>query len=486
MSEPAVTFNLQDNQLGIRSPGAGGVIALVGPAAGGALYTPAAYTRLQDVQGAHLRGPIVEAAAYEIEHQGRAVVLVRTAATGDAAAYGALTVTRAGSSTSVPAFDGATAADDEYEPHVEVVAGGSVGSAGITYKWSLDGGRTQSPTTALGTSTSIVFPDSGGVAIDLGGGTLEAGDVFYGVATPAWPSAAELTAGLEALRLTKLGWDFAAIEAPMGDVDVVAVDAKLSAMEAAGKLKLALGRARRPNAGESEADYRTAMETEFSNTVSYRTAICAGYCKTDSSITRRRYRRSPLTAVATRLSAVGPHIDIAELGLGALPAVRLSDANGNPDEHDESIYPGLDDLRLITLRTDDDYPGVFVTNPKLLTPPGSDFEFIQHRRIMDIACDVVRKFLKLRLSKGLTVDRNTGFILESEADDIEVNGTARLRNALTGRGWASGASIVVARDDVILSTKTLTVTQRVIPLAYPKTIAVTAGFYNPALQIVAA
>jgi hypothetical protein len=46
---------------------------------------------------------------------------------------------------------------------------------------------------------------------------------------------------------------------------------------------------------------------------------------------------------------------------------------------------------------------------------------------------------------------------------------------------ASGWSVVLSRTDNILSTGTLTGDLRVVPLAYTKTINLTAGFSNPAL-----
>jgi len=53
-----------------------------------------------------------------------------------------------------------------YEPYAVFVDGGTVGTTGVTLKWSLDGGRNQSQVTALGTSVSFTIPNSG-ITLDL-------------------------------------------------------------------------------------------------------------------------------------------------------------------------------------------------------------------------------------------------------------------------------------------------------------------------------
>lgn len=100
-----------------------------------------------------------------IEVTGRPVVVVRS----DTDTPGAVTDLDIDgmTGTAVPVIASAAAANDDYEPYIEFPAGGVVGTTGITYRHSLDGGRTLSPLASLGTATSITIPDSGGVAFDL-------------------------------------------------------------------------------------------------------------------------------------------------------------------------------------------------------------------------------------------------------------------------------------------------------------------------------
>jgi len=93
-------------------------------------------------------------------------------------------------------------------------------------------------------------------------------------------------------------------------------------------------------------------------------------------------------------------------------------------------------------------------------------------------------YLQERLAKPIRVSKKTGLILESEAVEIEKGGLARLRPILLAKPKASGVQFAVSRVDDLLATKTLTTDGGVVPLAYPEFILLSAGFFNPALQLV--
>ncbi len=74
--------------------------------------------------------------------------------------YGAINVTGV-TGTATIAFDATSIPFGTYEAQIKVMAGGTVGTTGITIQWSLDGARTWSRTTALGTATAYTIPNSG-------------------------------------------------------------------------------------------------------------------------------------------------------------------------------------------------------------------------------------------------------------------------------------------------------------------------------------
>lgn len=427
---------------------------------------------------------MVEAAAYYIEKYGRPVLLVRTGETTSGSFPAAAATVFVGTGTSVITVDNAgTEPQDDFEFHFEVVVGGTISTAGITFRWSLDGGRTQSPVTALGVATSFVFPTSGGAQIDFAAGTLVAADLatFRGDA-PLW-NTTEIGAALDALIASAASWENVHIVGVIDGTSFDVIDPKFTAARAAGKYHGWIGHTRMPDLAESEATYLTAMAAIFDSKATVHGEICSGAAKTISGVTARQYRRPTSFAVASREGFVSEEINIADVNLGTLPGISIRDANGNADEHDESLNPGLDDARFTVLRTWDGIQGVYVNRPRILSADGSDFDLFTKRRVLNLAHGALRPYFIRRLNKPIRVDADTGFILESEALEIESGAQAAMRSVLLAKPKASGIQFVLSRTDNLLSTKTLTGTARVIPLGYPEFIDLEVGFLNPALTV---
>jgi len=470
-----------DGALGILPTSAGDLQAILGDAQSGPTAAPAAFARIKDVVSTFGSGPLVEHAAYALEHYGKPLVLVRTART----TLGASTnlVTSGVTGTSVITLDATVHPVDDQEIVIKVTNGGTIGVAGITLTYSLDGGRTTSPAVALGTANTYTVPN-GGPKYNLAAGTLVTGDTWTSVShAPLW-SSADLSASIDALAASKLPWEYMTILGDATGADQDTVDAKLASMHTAGKHKWAQLHFRMPNVGESDAAYQTAFSTSFSSYTSINIERYAGAAQVLSSISFRQYRRPALHAVAPLYSAVSQEQDVAQIKYGPLPGVQIRDGNGNLLEHDEFEQPGLDDLKATTLRTWNGRDGVFVNNPRIACPVNSDFQFVQYRRVMNIARTTLQAYLELRTSKDIVVNATTGFIVESEAKDIESGANAALEAALLAKPKASAASFVLSRTDNLLSTQTLTYQERIVPLGYAKTITGDIAFNNPAIRAV--
>lgn len=109
-------------------------------------------------------GPLSRKAGYCASQTNSDCVCIRVPATSRAASKTTASVSRSGSSDFTYTLTGTPT--DGADVVIRFVVGGTTGSAGITYKVSLDGGETFDATaTALGTSTSIVVL---GVTLALG------------------------------------------------------------------------------------------------------------------------------------------------------------------------------------------------------------------------------------------------------------------------------------------------------------------------------
>lgn len=484
MTLPGVTITELDGALGVLPPSAGRLLAIIGAASSGPFETPATFARTKSVTDSFGSGPLVEAATSAIEKYQKPVVVIRTNTT-TAAAAGAVDSTGKLGTSVVTVTGGGTSAVDDLDVHFRVVNGGTVGTAGITYQTSVDGGNTWSTVKALGTANSLAVPDSG-ITLAFAAGTLLAGDVVKVRTSAAAPNAAEVTAALEALRVSMIAWELVLIASPVDANIFDAIETKIQAMHSGGKYRAWTGNARMPNAGESEAAYKTALDGIFGAKATRFGSVCAGDCDLTSSVSGRKYRR-PVSFVYGPLTAsVSEEINVADPNLGSITGVSIRDLNGNPLRHDEAVNPGLDDSRFVTLRTHDGLQGVYITRPLLLSAAGSDYQLMPHRRVLNLGNDALRIYFLRRLNSPVLVDRVTGFILEQEALEIEAGANAILRSTLLAKPKASDAYFVLSRTDNLLSTKTLTGDMRIVPLSYPEFINLNVGFVNPAMVLRAA
>lgn len=490
MSLPAVNMEELDGALGVLPPSAGNLHALVGVSSKGPLNVPATFARVKDITKTYESGPLVESACHYVDRYGKPVILVRADATipGTVSAVESFNAAGTGPATGtsvVTVSESPPAAPvDDLEIVLMIVKGGTVGTVGITYQLSVDGGRTKGAVQSLGTATAITAPGVG-VKLELAAGTLVAGESYQADATaPQWEGPG-LQAALDALAATTVAWDVVQIVGEIDPNTFDVIELKIAGMQAAGKPRAWIGNTRMPDGGESEATYLGALSTEFASKTTLFGELCAGACKLTSSVSGRKYRRPISHAVAGRQASVSEEINIAAVDTGALPGVAIRDINGNIDEHDEAINPGLDDARFTVLRTWDGYQGVYVCRPRIFSPDGSDFQLMPHRRVMNLGEIALRVYLIHRCNKPILVNRTTGFILETEALDIEAGANAVLAARLLAKPKASDAVFVLARNDNVLSTKTINGDARITPLAYPEFFNITIGYYNPALQVVA-
>ena len=483
-----VQFSESDYNLGATSPDDGQGLAIIGMCTGSlAVAKPTRVRRIADVIELATAGPLVCVAAILIEHLGMPVTLVNSGVTTNGS-YG--TITKSISGTSDVTGSSGTLPKDSFDVKVIFTVGGTVGTAGIKYTYSLDGGLTTSPEQSLGTATSITLP--GSTVFDLESTeTVVANDYFTcRTAAPKWNDS-QMTDAITALSQYQQPWEAGLILGPATATNVANIETSAASLLQMGSPKTFFTDFRRRNvSGETRTQYITAFGTEFGSTSCKFTSIGADVVKVLSSESvygsmKWRLKRQISVALALRAMQIRPGQDPAHVRLGPLPsAFQIAANDGNPDDHDEFLFPGLDALRASSLRSRLGRPGVYIKNHRIKSSPGSDFEFVQHRRCMNVAERVATNKLELCSSQDVLVNRKTGYILEAEALAIENEVNAALREALVKTGDVTSAKWKCSRTDNLLSTKTLNGDLQIVPKAYIKTINGKASFYNPALNVV--
>lgn len=403
-----------------------------------------------------------------------------------ASSAGTLVDTAGGSSviTVAAVVPGTIEPNDDYQPWLQFLTSGTIGVAGITLKWSLDNGTTKSETTTLGTDNFFIFPGSGGIKVLFAAGTISAlRTISFDAVAPQW-NTSELQLAIIAAKNSAIPWETVAIVGPLDGAAYDLIETLLP-----DKKHNWFASTRMPIGTESDATYQASLAAQWSSRrTSVYGSLCSGPCDLISAIDGRKYRRPAMFPLVAQNAKVDAQVNISQIDLGALPGCSIRDDNGNAKHHDESINPGLDDLGFHVLRTweEDIAAGVFSNRPRLFSPPGSDFNIVPKRRVMNIAHIVMRSFLAHRLNKEIQVSKKTGLILPTVRKEIENNARAALEAALlAGKVKASGVFVTVSDSDQLLKGAPLTGSYRIEPLAYPEFADFEGGFINPVSTVVA-
>ncbi len=486
MPVPNVTINKTDGALGvppITNPT--GILALIAPrslASGPASGTPALATKPTLIRATYGDGLISEIPSVVIPITKKPMlILPMTAST--APAFGAATYVGTGTlSVAVPTAAGANAVDD-FTVFVQFTLGGTTGTGPIGFQYSLDSraygdpAKVWSGVIQLGSALTYLIPGTGVTLTFITAKTAVTGDYFSLAVTGPRLSDSDVATALIALGNAKLPWEAVLIAGlDASSTTVSNLDTFLAGQELLGKYRMFIASAPlRTPLTQTEAQYLVAQTTLWGSVASARGCVSADGEHLTSPQRGFDMQRAASIPFAAWLLANDVTVDAAQVDLGNLPAVRIVDVNGNPQFHDESLYPGLDDQRLVTLRTINNKIGVFINNPKVISTPGSDYVYAQQLRTMNRACELAFGELTNQLSKGVMTDAVTGLIREDYAQAIEnaVNNPilAELGKKVTSVGF------FLNRDDVLTPpTANLTGTIKLVMPVYVKGFTVNATF----------
>ena len=516
MAKQGVTLVVQDGGLGQSPPGLGNVEAVIGICSSATLpaFTPIQTASPSTITSQAGYGPGPEMSCNIIAATGNPVVFIPV----PTATPGSNTVVAKGSSntgTSVMTLAGTP--QDSYYGEVSVAIACTVGVTAGQVNISLDAGRTTFLTVNIpanyvaGTALDVT---SGGVTTGLtvafGAGSLGLGDTYEWISTEGLWTDASVASAIAILQT----WNQSNPEdvivvggsslrsAGAGTVGVTAGD--VSAFD--GYMTSLFNKARYNRllcsvgdalwggvSSESESQWMNSIVTAHANDSSLRVGVTAGHYNCISAISQTQFRRPLLWFAAARDSAVAIQVDLGRVKDGALADLVLPTT---PDTgfmnssqpfiyHDETQNPGLDTARFMAAWSIARKPGLFIMNPNLMAPPGSDFNWLQHGHIIDAASLIVYDFFVEELSDNVLVypagTPLAGQLLQTVSADLVGRCNAQLFNQLTAPGAASSTTVTIPGGQNLLSTATLNVNVNIVPPGYLKAIVVTIQFQNPAV-----
>lgn len=493
MSPQGVNITIQDNGLGASTPGAGNTIVVAGICSQGPVNQPFFSTSPKSLVGFGGYGPAPQLAALIAQQSGNPVGLVRVL---QGAAGTNTAVSSGGTNTSTSAVTLTGTPLDTFYGLVTVLTGGNtIVAGGNILAISLDAGRSTLVTVQLQATQATYAIANTGLTLNFGAGMLATGDTFSWISTePTWTDA-NVASALASLIGTSIAWKDVYIPGGAAalngagtvgatNADVQAVDGYMTNLFNNRRYGRAYLQARDAMWGgsstENEATWIASLEAAHVNDASLRAGVTAGHYNVISAIDQSQYRRPLMFGAAPRDASVAIQVDLGRVSDGALAELTLPTAPDGFIYHDESVNPGLDAARFLSAWSIITLPGLYIKNPNLMAPPGSDFSLLQHGAVIDAASLIAYTFFVQRLSSSVRVNPTTGFILQQDANTLQQGANAALANGLGSA--VSSAKCIVSLTDNILSTNTISVTIQIVPLGYLKSIDVTMEFLNPALM----
>lgn len=480
MAIPGQSLSIPDPGLG-PTPEAVNAFLLMGACEKGAVNTLYAFNRKGDAVDTLGQGPLTELGCKILDLAGGPVYFMRL--TGSVAgAAGAVTPTLYGTATGTITVAGA--AFDAYNVRIEIATSGTVGVA--RFRYSLDassllksdqyswsevltvpaGGTFVIPNTNL---TLTFVPGAGAVF-------FERGDVHTFTTTAPYYSTANLASGVTALladshEFASLVLTGEPVSTSAGVTMFGAFTTHLSSLQAQFRYLAGMM--------DAGTDTPTNAITDYAAVASSRILPAYGDVAIDSSKPFAGWgtpRMPALVSVAARAAQSLISTDLARVASGPLEGVVAI-------SHDEFRTELLDSQKLCTLRTWQGSPGFYITNGRLKSAPGSDFQFWQHRRLMDVACSVVIKMQQQYINASVRTRAGTGAMDERDAVKIEQKVLSALSDVLLSPSNAEGTPGHVSRLDYKIDrTNNINTTGVVLstvafqPLGYVKSFSTQISF----------
>ena len=507
MATQGVTINVQDGGLALAPPGLGNVLYVIGCTSKGTTLQPFQSANPAAIVSQFGFGPASELACNIVNATGNPVVVCSVPQTTPGV-NSAINDGPTNKGTSAVTVTGNP--QDTYYALVSVVTGGTIGVAGCVVNVSLDAGRTTFCTINLGTASSALIqsPSAGGSApvqtgltLNFAAGTLVAGDTYQWISDePQWTDAnvaaatSPLIAWSQSSPKDVIVVGGASRRNGAGTVgskgaDATAFDGYMTALLAKYRFMRRLCSAGDATAGgassETEAQWITSLTSDFINVSSTRVGVTAGHYNCVSAISQTQFRRPLLWFAAARDSAVAIQVDLGRVKDGPLGNMIIPSIPDGYLYHDENLTPGLDGAHFISAWSIAQRPGLYIKNPNLMCPPGSDFKWLQYGAVIDVASQLMYLYWSGQLSAGVRVyaagSANAGQILQQDQAALLNPAQALLTNGLVNPGAVSAALVTIPPGQNVLSTAQLNVSCAITPLGYLKAIVVNLLFVNPAI-----
>lgn len=443
---------------------------LVGSSVGGtqAVDTIATYARSDIMRTALGQGEVTNIAEAVIDVAGVEVDVLRTDATV-AGASTAVNKTGAGPDISL----GGTPTNF-FDALVTIVAGGAEGVG--TFKYTLDGGQTESEVITIPSGLTYLIPSTG-ITITFTSGTFVADDTYDWTSIPPTYNGTNLTDAWPTAVNSPTQWPlvfFCGMSAAASAAATIAgtIATIMGQFVTAKKYPRALIHVGDDTASNVLTAFATAVENARFVLVHSKARYAIGsayqgYASPELPALVQFAMRSAEVKLSTNPGWRG-YSSVAN-GSASLPGTTLAAANYDAERDGSTLH----DAKINSLTTMKGRSGVYITNALLKSAAGSGFKYLPWGRVVDETCRVITLAEQPYINDSPTVKTDgTGQLTSGEAAKIDgaVNQQldAALLQPITDRGTkghASGVLYAVDQTNDVLATSTMQSTTTIVTKA---------------------
>jgi hypothetical protein len=466
MTVPGQSFIIVDGGIGNSSP-ASNAYVVMGTSSIGTVNTLQAISAPDKVAGVFGQGPLAEALAHLLAEAGGPQYGMRI--TGSVpGASGAVTPTGGGPVVTVTG----AVAFDTYTVILEVLKGGILGVG--QFRYTLDGGKTYSGRVTIPGGGVYAIPNTN-VSVTFAAGTYLVPSTYAFNTTAPYYGSSDLAAAWTALRLLPTQWRNGLL---VGQPATAAGSTTIfNALETEVNTAANMFQWHRFGLDYGGIDTAANVETAALGVEAERLYAVYGQSRISSAKPIVGYG-NPFVSNAVIVAARA-----AKGLLSTDPGRVLSGAlNCTENSFDSNFSSILDDQKIGTLRSFPNRGGVFICNAWLKSGPSSDFRYLQHGSILDVACEVAyREQLNFigkifRTVAGGTIDPRDKRSAEAQVLSSLDGALIQPTNEEGTEGHVSAIKYEIDDTVNLLTTQLLKATVGIRPHGYPKFIETTIGF----------
>lgn len=358
---------------------------------------------------------------------------------------------------------------NEYDIEVEILSSGGLNDG--TFRVAVDGlpGK------------RLTIPEDGqytipgtGVMLTFSGGFAE-GDTFSFSVSEPQASNGEVLAAIDRILDAKLSIEWIAVAGVSSAPLWAALAAKAEGAANIYQYLFFMAQARYKRDNETLDQWVNALTGSERGTVaSTRLQVCAGWVEeadSNGQVDTRGLIGVYCGKLASRNVQEGPDA-VRYGGISAATALK-------PDGINDGHIEALKNAGYVTARQIIGLNGIYITSGQIMSESGSDYDLVERRRCMDKACRQVRAAQLFFVNDAVEIGKDGS----PEGIEMLVAQSKSPLDLMVTNKEISSCSIIVPAGQNILSTKTLRMKIRIVPLGKLAYIEDEIAYSNPALGV---